>query len=108
LYIYDNIERAPQKTGENEMDNALISNEAISTAQGWCYSAKAQDTAANVFTEKENTAGQSLMMAPSSFGIQPYKFIARETAKETDKELRLTRMMAFGRSFAEVTGQSWG
>jgi len=78
------------------MDNALISNETVSTEQGWCYAAKAPDIAAN-------TAGESLMMAPESFGIEPYKF----TVKETDKQLQLTRLMAFGRSFAGSTGTSW-
>ena len=84
------------------MNNAIISNETVRAEAGWCYTARAFDTARNVSGEKEN--GQSVMTAPSSFGLPSYKFTAKETVKETDKQLRLTRLMAFGRS---LPGQGW-
>ena len=82
------------------MSNALISNETVMAGTGWRYTAGAYEAAGRVSRKEENGAGRSLMTARGSFGFEPYKF----TVRETDKELRIKRLMAFGRG---LTGQGW-
>lgn len=82
------------------MSNALISNETVPAGTGWRYTAGAFNVAGSISGQEENGAGRSLMTVRGSFGFEPYKF----TVKETDKELRLKRLMAFGRG---LTGQGW-
>jgi len=86
------------------MSNALISNETVPAGAGWCYTAEAFEAARNVSGKTENGTRRSLMMAPSSFGLPSYKFTAKETVQDMEKQLRLTRLEAFGRS---LTGQGW-
>lgn len=85
------------------MNNVSTANATVKAPQSWCYPAKVSGTAV-----KNNTT--------ADFGIQPYKFLqqykymqpdkftARETVKAPEKELQVTRMMAFGRS---LTAESW-
>jgi hypothetical protein len=92
------------------MNNVSTANETVQAPPSWCYTAKALE-ALGTAAENNTAAGRSLMMAPADLGIQPYRFTqpfqftARENAGEMDKQLHLTRMVAFGRS---LTAESWG
>ncbi len=55
--------------------NKEISNEKILEQLNWRYAVKSFDPTKKVSDEDWNTLEQSLILAPSSFGLQPYKFI---------------------------------
>lgn len=64
----------------------------IIEALQWRYATKAYDTTKKVSTEDLNTILEAMRLAPSSFGLQPWKFIVVENA-----ELR-----------AQLREHSWG
>ena len=55
--------------------NKEISNEKILEQLNWRYAVKSFDSTKKISDEDWNTLEQSLILAPSSFGLQPYKFI---------------------------------
>jgi nitroreductase len=55
--------------------NKEIINEKILERLNWRYAVKSFDSTKKVSDEDWNTLEQSLILAPSSFGLQPYKFI---------------------------------
>ncbi len=79
------------------MNNVSTANETVQAPQSWCYPAKVSGTAV-----KNNTAAdfgvQSYKFTQPFKFTQPDKFGAGETVKAPEKELQVTRMMAFGRS----------
>ncbi len=65
------------------MGNNLPNRETILGQLNWRYAAKSYDAAKKVSDEDWETLENALMLAPSSFGIQPYKFIV-----VTDREMK--------------------
>jgi hypothetical protein len=84
--------------GGTKMNNVSAINETAAIQQNWCYTAKAPETAGSILAE--NGVNQALLMAPKTLNIQPYQFTTALKPVETDKQLQVTRMMAFGRSFS--------
>lgn len=56
-------------------NNKRVSNETILRQLNWRYAVKKFDQTKKVSDEDWNTLEQSLILAPSSYGLQPYKFI---------------------------------
>lgn len=67
-------------------ENNRVSNEAILEQLNWRYAVKKFDATKKVSDADWNTLEQSLVLAPSSYGLQPYKFIV-VTDDELKKEL---------------------
>ncbi len=63
--------------------NETISNETILEQLYWRYAVKKFDASRKISDEDWNTLEHSLILAPSSYGLQPYKFIV-----VTDDDLR--------------------
>ncbi|MBA2620923.1 MAG: NAD(P)H-dependent oxidoreductase [Acidobacteria bacterium] len=55
--------------------NEKISNETILEQLNWRYAVKKFDASRKVSDEDWNTLENSLILAPSSYGLQPYKFV---------------------------------
>ncbi len=55
--------------------NNEINNEKILEQLNWRYAVKSFDSTKKVSDGDWNTLEQSLILAPSSFGLQPYKFV---------------------------------
>jgi nitroreductase len=66
-----------------------ISNEQLKGALEWRYATKAFDPARKIPADTWATLEQSLVLSPSSFGLQPYKFLVI-----TDPSLRARLMPA--------------
>ncbi|HXG84433.1 MAG TPA: NAD(P)H-dependent oxidoreductase [Pyrinomonadaceae bacterium] len=66
--------------------NKQVSNETILEQLNWRYAVKKFDAAKKVSDADWNTLEQSLILAPSSYGLQPYKFIV-VTDENLKKEL---------------------
>ena len=69
------------------MGNKLVENEVILKGLNWRYATKAYDATRKVSDADWATIEASLSLAPSSFGIQPYKFIVI-TDPETREKLK--------------------
>ncbi|CAN5595677.1 NAD(P)H-dependent oxidoreductase [soil metagenome] len=69
-----------------EMEN--INKETILDKLNWRYATKSYDAAKKISAEDWATLEQVLMLAPSSYGIQPYKFIV-VTDPEMKEKLKL-------------------
>ncbi len=52
-----------------------VSNEVVERQLGWRYATKLFDTARKIPDEDWNTLEQALVLTPSSFGLQPWKFL---------------------------------
>ena len=65
------------------MENNLPNRETILEQLNWRYAAKSYDAAKKVSDQDWETLENALVLAPSSFGIQPYKFIV-----VTDREMK--------------------
>ncbi len=68
------------------MENNLPSGETIVEQLNWRYAVKKFDAAKRISDENWNTLEHSLILAPSSYGLQPYKFIV-VTDEVVKKEL---------------------
>jgi nitroreductase len=66
-----------------ELEKETVSRETILEQLNWRYAVKSYDKTKKVSDEAWETLEEALLLAPSSFGIQPYKFIVI-----TDPELR--------------------
>lgn len=66
-----------------ELEKETVSKETILEQLNWRYATKSYDKTKKVSSEDWETLETALTIAPSSFGIQPYKFIVI-----TDPELR--------------------
>src|ERR1043165_9406994 len=66
-----------------ELEKETVSKETILEQLNWRYATKTYDKTKKVSDEDCETLEAALLLAPSSFGIQPYKFIVI-----TDPELR--------------------
>ncbi|HVE59638.1 MAG TPA: NAD(P)H-dependent oxidoreductase [Pyrinomonadaceae bacterium] len=66
-----------------ELEKETVSKETILEQLNWRYATKGYDKTRQVSAEDWETLETALTLAPSSFGIQPYKFIVI-----TDPELR--------------------
>jgi len=69
-----------------------VSNETVLQQLNWRYATKKFDPARKITAEDWTTLEQSLVLAPSSFGLQPWRFIVI-----TDPEVK-----------ASLKGISWG
>jgi nitroreductase len=58
-----------------------MKNELIEQSLGWRYAVKKFDTDKKISNEDWSTLTSSLVLAPSSYGIQPWKFLVVETPK---------------------------
>jgi len=67
-------------------NNNRVSNETILEGLNWRYAVKKFDATKKVSVADWATLEQSLILAPSSYGLQPYKFIVI-TDDELKKEL---------------------
>jgi nitroreductase len=65
------------------MDKALISIDAVLAALHWRYATKKFDPTRKLSAAEWDKLEQALILAPSSYGLQPYRFIV-----VTDPELR--------------------
>ena len=65
------------------MKKENLSKETILEQLNWRYATKSYDAAQKISAEDWETLETSLILAPSSFGIQPYKFIVI-----TDQEMK--------------------
>jgi nitroreductase len=68
---------------QTEMGKENLKNDTILEKLNWRYATKGYDAAKKVSAEDWATLEQSMILSPSSFGIQPYKFIV-----VTDQELK--------------------
>ena len=66
-----------------EMEKRNEMKETILEKLNWRYATKQYDATKKISAENWETLEQSLILAPSSFGIQPYKFIV-----VTDQEMK--------------------
>lgn len=83
-----------------ETGKEKISKEAILERLNWRYATKSYDKTKKISGEDWETLEQALILAPSSYGIQPYKFLVI-----TDPELRAKlRPAAWGQ--AQITDAS--
>ncbi|MEO7660452.1 MAG: NAD(P)H-dependent oxidoreductase [Pyrinomonadaceae bacterium] len=57
------------------MGNKLVENEVILQGLNWRYATKAYDSTRKISHADWQTIESAISLAPSSFGIQPYKFI---------------------------------
>lgn len=64
----------------------VISNEAIIEQLNWRYAVKKFDATRKISEKDWQTLEQSLILAPSSYGLQPYKFVVI-TDENLKKEL---------------------
>lgn len=83
-----------------EMEKEKFNKEAILEKLNWRYAVKTYDKAKKVSDQDWETLENALMLAPSSFGIQPYKFIV-VTDPETREKLKAA---AWGQS--QITDSS--
>ena len=67
------------------MSNTTTTNKTIIEQLKWRYAVKAYDAAKKVSAEDWATIEEALNLAPSSFGIQPYKFLVIETPEIREK-----------------------
>ena len=74
------------------MDTAPISNDTLLTQLQWRYATKKFDPAKSISAADWSTLEQALILAPTSYGMQPYKFLTL-----TDPALR-----------AQLVPFSWG
>jgi len=58
-----------------EMGKEQIAKETILEQLNWRYATKSYDQTKKISAEDWETLEQALILAPSSFGIQPYKFL---------------------------------
>lgn len=76
------------------MENNNFTKEVIIDQLNWRYATKTYDAGRKISNEDWETLENSLTLAPSSFGIQPYKFIV-----VTDQSTReLLKTAAWGQS----------
>ena len=75
-----------EKTLNEKTLNEKISNEKIVEQLNWRYAVKKFDAEKKISDRDWNTLEHSLTLAPSSFGLQPYKFIV-VTDQETKEKL---------------------
>ena len=66
-----------------ELEKENETKETILEKLNWRYATKQYDATKKILAEDWETLEQSLILAPSSFGIQPYKFIV-----VTDQEMK--------------------
>lgn len=66
--------------------NNLLDKESIKSALEWRYAVKTFDAEKKISAEQWAVLEKSLIFAPSSYGLQPYKFIVL-TEKEKKEEL---------------------
>ena len=65
--------------------SATISQQTVVEALNWRYATKAYDTAKKIPADVWKTLEQSLVLAPSSYGLQPYKFlVVNDPAKRAE------------------------
>ena len=57
------------------MGNNLVKNETIVAGLNWRYATKQYNPAKKIAEADWATIEEAISLAPSSFGIQPYKFI---------------------------------
>lgn len=76
------------------MSNNSMLKETILEKLNWRYATKAYDSSKKISDEDWATLEEVLMLAPSSFGLQPYQFIV-VTDPETREKLKLA---AWGQS----------
>ncbi len=76
------------------MGNKLVQNDVLLEGLNWRYATKAYDPTKKVSDEDWATIEAALTLAPSSFGIQPYKFFVI-TDPETRENLKAA---AYGQS----------
>ncbi len=67
------------------MSNTTVSNSTIIEQLNWRYAVKAFDATKKVSAEDWATIEESLNLAPSSFGIQPYKFLIIDNPELREK-----------------------
>lgn len=60
--------------------NTAVNNKQIESALQWRYATKKYDTSRGISEADWNTLTQSLVHAPSSFGLQPLKYLVVESA----------------------------
>lgn len=66
---------------------AFMNSQEILTSLEWRYAVKRFDTSKKISPEDWNVLATSLVQSPSSYGLQPWKFLVVETA-EIRKQLR--------------------
>lgn len=69
------------------MSTTKVSNETVLNQLRWRYATKQFDSQRRISDEDWSTLEQSLVLTPSSFGLQPWQFIV-VTDQETKNELR--------------------
>lgn len=72
---------------EAKLEKRNLNNEAILEQLNWRYATKSYDATKKISVEDWETLETALTLAPSSFGIQPYKFIV-VTDQEIKEKLR--------------------
>ncbi len=64
---------------------AALSQQSLIEALNWRYATKAYDTTKKITADLWSTLEQSLLLTPSSYGLQPYKFlVVKNAAKRTE------------------------
>lgn len=70
------------------LDNFMMTPEELLQSLNWRYATKEFDAAIKIPTDTWNAIEQSMVLTPSSFGLQPWKFISI-TAQQVKDELLL-------------------
>ncbi len=70
---------------KTEMERENINKETILEKLNWRYATKHYDATKKISAEDWATLEQSLILAPSSFGLQPYKFLVIENQEIREK-----------------------
>ncbi len=65
----------PESTRDMLTENAVLKTETVTQQLYWRYATKAFDPTRQIPDPVWTTLEQSLVLAPSSFGLQPWKFI---------------------------------
>lgn len=70
---------------KTEMERENVNKETILEKLNWRYATKQYDATKKISAEDWATLEQSLILAPSSFGLQPYKFFVVENKEIREK-----------------------
>jgi nitroreductase len=68
-----------------ELGKERVSKETISESLNWRYAAKSYDRTRRISAEDWAALEQSILLAPSSFGLQPYKALVIENPEIREK-----------------------
>ena len=76
----------------------MLTPEALEEQLNWRYATKKFDTSRSIPTEHWATLENSLVLAPSSFGLQPWKFVVVDDSEFAARQMKDFLWVVFTRS----------